>query len=309
MAATVCALAAVASLALTACTAGGDASARTSPGAASDASARVPDLTWAEDLRVADAEQHLLTRCMKEHGFRFWDGQRLSLEESRPVGYVQDDVNWARTNGYGSRIQAKEDRARLANPNLAYRTSLSPARQRAYDTALDGGREAELLKARAPAGGTITKLSGGCTGAAQKALYGDPVTWFRTDTTVSNLRPLYVNKLLHDQQFTGALRAWSRCMRSAGHPYPDPAAARRATREHDAGQSRSEEARAFARETRIAVADATCARTVSLRSIGQRREAHYVGELAGTYGKALDTYRRMKQLALTRAERIVPART
>ena len=144
---------------------------------------------------------------------------------------------------------------------------------------------------------------------AEKTLYGDPAAWFRSDTTVSNLRPLYVSKLLHDKEFTSAVNAWSHCMSKAGHPFPDPDAARQSTREHSAEQTRAEEARTFAHETRIAVADATCARLASLRSIGERREAHYVGELAGKYGPALDARRRMQRHALTRAERIVPART
>ncbi|MCQ9129543.1 hypothetical protein KMS84_01725 [Streptomyces sp. IBSBF 2807] len=302
-------VAAVAALVLTACTADGGPSAPANRGPVAAASAAQPELSWAEDLRISDAEEHLVTRCMTAHGFRFWDGQRLSLAERRPLGYVQDDVRWARTYGYGSRILAKEDRARLTNPNLLYRKTLSADRQRAYDVAMDGGREAEVLSAAAPTGGTITKQSGGCTAAAEKALYGDPAAWFAADTTVSNLRPLYVDKLLKDGGFTRAVRAWSRCMRDAGHPYADPAAARQATREHSARQSPAEEARSFAAETRVAVADATCARTVSLRSIGRRREAHYVAGLGGEYAQALDAHARMKRLALGRAERIVAART
>ncbi|GAA3848045.1 hypothetical protein GCM10022403_094680 [Streptomyces coacervatus] len=307
--ATVGVIAALASAVLTGCSVGADSSHRTAPAAGAEAAAHVKDLTYAEDLRISDAEQHLITQCMTKHGFRFREDRTLSLEESRPVGYVQDDVEWARSHGYGSRIMAKEDRARLRNPNLAYRNSLSRPRQSAYDTALDGGRDTALLRTRAPSGGTITKQSGGCTGEAERTLYGDPAAWFRADATVSNLRPLYVGKLLRDKEFKSAVRTWSRCMSRAGHPYPDPDAARQATREHSAQQTRAEEAGTFANETRIAVADATCARAVSLRSVGERREAHYVGELAGKYGDALDAHRRMQQHALARAERIVPART
>ncbi|MCX5053048.1 MULTISPECIES: hypothetical protein [unclassified Streptomyces] len=306
--ATVGAIAALASLVLTACTAGTDAPQGTSPAARAEAAAHVRDLTYAQDLRISDAEQSLITTCMTKQGFRFWSERPLNLEESRPVGYVQDDIDWARTHGYGSRIMAKEDRARLGNPNISYRKSLSRSRQRAYDTAMDGGRDAAVLKARVPSGGTITKQSGGCAGAAERTLYGDPAAWLRADATVSNLRPLYVGKLLRDKEFKSAVVAWSRCMSKAGHPFPDPDAARRATRDHSAEQTRAQEARTFADETRIAVADATCARSVSLRQVGERREAHYVGELAGTYGDALDAHRRMRQHALARAERIVPAR-
>lgn len=306
---TVGAIATLASLVLTGCTADTDAAHRTSPAARADATAAGEKLTYAQDLRISDAEQHLITSCMRKQGFRYWEEKPLSLDESRPVGYVQDDVAWARSHGYGSRITAKEDRARLRNPNIAYRKSLSRSRQKAYDIAMDGDRDAVLLKSRTPSGGTITKQSGGCAGQAEKMLYGDPAAWFRADVTVRNLRPLYVDKLLRDKEFTSAVGAWSRCMSKAGHAFPDPDAARRSTREHSAEQTRAEEARSFANETRIAVADATCARSVSLRSIGERREAHYVGELTAKYGHALDAHLRMQQYALTRAERMVPVRT
>ncbi|MER5530764.1 hypothetical protein ABT075_40345 [Streptomyces sp. NPDC002677] len=296
------AVAAVAALALTGCsgTSGDD------PAPVGAAKAR--ELTYAEDLRVSDAEQRLITQCMARHGFRYWPDRSLSLAESRPLGYVQDDVRWARTYGYGSRIAAKEDRARLHNPNIAYRKALPAVRRTAYDTALDGGRKTELLRTAVPGGGSVSKQSGGCDAAAERTLYGDPATWFRLDTTASNLRPLYVGKLLHDRRFTAAVHDWAGCMKRAGHPYPDPDAARQATREHPAVQSRAEEARSFAAETRIAVADATCAREVSLRSVGQDREAHYLARLNAKYGAQLDAYRQLRQRALARAERLVPAR-
>ncbi|MBW8793924.1 MAG: hypothetical protein JF597_10100 [Streptomyces sp.] len=296
-------VAAVTALALTGCT-------RTSgDGSAPAAAHRVRDLGYAQDLRISDAEQRLVAGCMGRHGFRYWTDRPLSLAESRPLGYVQDDVHWARTYGYGSRIAAKEDRARLRNPNSAYRKGLPTTRKAAYDTALDGGRRAELLRTDVPGGGEVTKRTGGCDAEAERRLYGDPRTWFRLDTTASNLRPLYVGKLLHDRRFTAAVNAWSACMKRAGHPYPDPDAARQATREHPAVQTRAEEARNFAAEVRIAVADATCARQVSLRSVGRDREAHYLARLDGEYGARLDAYRQVRLRALERAERIVPART
>ncbi|MFF7640850.1 hypothetical protein [Streptomyces canus] len=307
--ATVGAIAALVSLVLTGCTAGTDTAHSPSPTAKAKATAADEKLTYAQDLRISDAEQHLITLCMRKQGFHYWEEKPLSLEESRPVGYVQDDVGWARKHGYGSRISAKEDRTRLRNPNIAYRKSLSPARRKAFDIAMDGGRDAVVLKSPTPSGGTISKQSGGCAGQAEEMLYGAPEAWFRSDVTVRNLRPLYVDKLLRDKEFTSAVAAWSQCMDKAGHPYPDPDAARQSTRKHSAEQTRAEEARTFANETRIAVADATCARSVSLRSIGARREAHYVGELANKYGHALDAHLRMQRHALALAERTVPART
>ncbi|SEE05257.1 hypothetical protein SAMN05216532_6750 [Streptomyces sp. 2231.1] len=294
-------VAAAAALVLTGCARDGTAGPPAAP-------AQARDLTYTEDLRIGDAQQRLIRTCMARQGFRYREDRTLTREESRPLGYVQDDVAWARAHGYGSRIRAKEERARLHNPNGAYRAALPAARKAAYDTALDGGRTAELLRTEEPGGGTVAKRSGGCTGAAEKELYGDPATWFRLDTTASNLRPLYVGKLLHDGRFTTAVHAWSRCMERAGHAYPDPDAARQATRDHPAGQDRAAEARTYATETRIAVADATCARTVSLRSVGRAREAYYLGRLPKTYRATLDAYRQRRLAALRSAERIVPPR-
>jgi hypothetical protein len=302
-------IAALASLVLTGCAADTDAAHRATPSARADATGAADKLTYSQDLRISDAEQHLIAVCMRKQGFRFQEEKPLSLDESRPVGYVQDDIDWARRHGYGSRIAAKEDRTRLRNPNIAYRKSLSRSRQKAFDIAMDGGRDAVVLKSPTPSGGTISKQSGGCAGQAEKMLYGDPEAWFRSDVAVRNLRPLYVGKLLADKELKSAVAAWSRCMNKAGHPFPDPDAARQSTRDHSAQQTPAEEARTFANETRIAVADATCARSVSLRAIGERREARYVGELAGKYGHALDANLRMQRHALAVAERTVPART
>ena len=172
------AVAALVSLVLTGCTADTDVAHRASPAARAEAVGAEKKLNYAQDLRISDAEQRLITGCMRKKSFRFWAEKRLSLEESRPVGYVQDDVDWARSHGYGSRIMAKEDSARLSNPNIAYRMSFSRSRQRAYDLAMDGGRDAVVLTSRTPSGGTITKQSGGCVGQAEKTLYGDPAAWF-----------------------------------------------------------------------------------------------------------------------------------
>lgn len=270
-------------------------------------------LTDAEQLRVADAQQRLIRDCMKDKGFPYWEAQRLSLEESRSLGYVSDDVVWAREHGYGSRIQAKETRARAANPNAAYRASLPEAHRKSYDAALDEGVEAPVMTATLPSGGTVRKQVGGCVARAERQLYGDPVTWFRAEKTVGGLQQLYVPQVMADKQFARALRAWARCMAAAGHPYKDPAEARRAglraALDQAAGRTSDLERKAFGEERAIAVADAGCARDTSLRSIGNARETHYANQLRDRYGDALDTYAQLQRRALARAAKVVEPRT
>ncbi|MFI6204845.1 hypothetical protein ACIBAI_00370 [Streptomyces sp. NPDC051041] len=265
-------------------------------------------LTWQQELRIADAQQRLTRQCMNRKGFGYWEDRTLTLQESRPVRYVQDDVAWARTHGYGGRISAKETRLHEHNPNATYRRSLSPSRRTAFDTALDGGDNARMLTASLPNGERIQKLVGGCTEEAERTLYGDPAVWFRTSKTATGLNLLYGTELMADRELTAATGAWSRCMKQAGQHYKDPQAARDAvrTRTSRLGAARADEA--FTVERKTAVADAACARETSLRTVATAREAHYIDRLRGRFGKDIDTYHRLGRQAYDRAVRIVPER-
>ncbi|NNN34351.1 hypothetical protein HLK59_29105 [Streptomyces sp. S3(2020)] len=270
------------------------------------ASAGLRELTDAEQLRIADAQQRLIKRCMARKGFEFWEAERLGLEESRTLGWVTDDVAWANEHGYGSRIEAKHERARLTNRNVAYRKDLSDGRRAAYDKALDEGIDAPVITAEVPTGGTVRKRVGGCVAEAEKQLYGDRVAWFRAEKTVMGLQPLYVPELLADKRFTAALASWSRCMARSGHTYRTPQMARQAAVEKGL---KIGPGKAFEAERKLAVADATCAKNTSLRSIGNERESHYVNKLRGRYGSDLGTYARLQLRALARAAKVVEPRT
>ncbi|MFB7083848.1 hypothetical protein [Streptomyces sp. NPDC056296] len=259
------------------------------------------ELTYIEELRLSDAQQRLIARCMTEQGFTYHVYRPLTVEEHHPVGYVQDDVAWAREHGYGSRIQAKADRARLGNPNIAYRKSLSEERRGGYDTALGGGAEARELSAEVPQGGTYRKRVGGCVGESEKRLYGDLETWFVADKTAAGLQAHAMEAVLKDSRFTTAVERWSQCMRRAGHPYANPAEAREAVRRQ--AERRAKQA-AFEEEREVASTDATCARETSLRRVAEEREAHHRDRLRGEYGDALESVRRIQRDALTRAEKI-----
>jgi hypothetical protein len=207
-----CGVVAATAAATTGCT-GGDGGSR----AQEDPHPRPRALTWQQELRVADAQQRLTRQCMNRQGFTYWEDRGLTLRESRPVRYVQDDVAWARTYGYGGRIDAKNERVRERNPNGTYRQSLSASRRTAFDTALDGGDSARMLTAPLPGGGgEIRKRIGGCTEEAERKLYGDPAEWFRTSKIAAGLNSLYGEQLMKDRQLTKSVRAWSRCMKNAG---------------------------------------------------------------------------------------------
>ncbi|MGW3288706.1 hypothetical protein ACWDR3_29110 [Streptomyces sp. NPDC001002] len=277
-------------------------------GAQQDPPPRPRALDWQQELRVSDAQQHLTRQCMSRHGFAYWEDRGLTLQESRPVRYVQDDVAWARTYGYGGRIDERNQRVHERNPNGTYRLSLSASRRTAFDTALDGGDSARMLTAPLPRGGEISKRLGGCTEEAERRLYGDPAVWFRTGKIATGLSALYGDRLMRDRKLSSAIRAWSRCMEQAGHPFKDPQAARDAVRVQTGrlGAARAEEA--FTAERKTAVADATCARKTSLGPVATARETYYLNRLRDRFGADIDTYRRLGQRAYDRAVRIVPER-
>ncbi|RRR86130.1 hypothetical protein [Streptomyces sp. RP5T] len=267
--------------------------------------ARSAPLTDAEELRISDAQQRLIGACMRREGFEFWEAERLSLAESRTLGYVLDDVGWAREYGYGSRLRAEDTAARAANPNLAYRKTLSAQRRQAYDKALDGGLDVPVISVEIPGGGTVSKQMGGCVAESEKKLYGDPREWFRAEKTTGHLRSLYVPKVLADRRFSAAQEAWSRCMEKVGYDFRDPGAARQSA---TARSDRAAEPKVFEAERKLAVADATCARATHLRSVGEERERHYVAQLRDRYGDVLDIHSRLEHQALDRAEKIVGPR-
>ncbi|WP_306328548.1 hypothetical protein [Streptomyces venezuelae] len=269
--------------------------------------------TAAERALLDRAEQLLVTRCMRGRGLPYWTAPRLSGEESRDVGYVLDDVAWAREHGYGSRLRHKELAAKRSDPNLIHRDSLTGQRLTAYTEALYGGPDTPTLSARVPGGGTISSQLGGCHGTALAELYGDRAAWFRVDKITANLTPLYGDELRRDPRLGRAVTAWSRCMRDAGHPYPDPssahAAAAKATARDDAPAPGSPaERRAFAGEVRLAVAEATCSVESGLGTTGRALEAEYRAGLDGEYRAALAEHARIERRALARARDLTGAR-
>ncbi|WP_328942996.1 hypothetical protein OG259_16635 [Streptomyces sp. NBC_00250] len=259
------------------------------------------------------ADQLLVQRCMSRRGIPYWTVPRLSEEESRGVGYVLDDVAWAREYGYGGRLRYKELAAKRADLNLIHRGKLTGQRLTEYTDALYGGPDTPVLSVNVPSGGTISSRLGGCHGTALEELYGDRATWFRVDKIAANLTPLYAAELRSDPRFRSAVTAWSRCMRSAGHPYPDPAAAHGAAAKAtapDAGTTpgSSDERRAFAAEVRLAVAEATCAVNSGLGKTGRALETEYRNKLDGVYLDALAEHAGIERRALARARDITGAR-
>ncbi|MFI7141348.1 hypothetical protein ACIBQ5_27565 [Streptomyces massasporeus] len=284
-------------LALTGCGPAQKPAAEAPPSAPEGAS-----LTEAQLAVIDRAELVLTKKCMARHGHPYWVAPSMRADELRAPGYVLDDVGWARRHGYGGGIQQKALAAKRHDRNITYRAGLSEAEARAYVRALSGGPGTPLLTTPLPGGGKVRASNGGCEADAKKRLYGDPSVWFRADKTATNLTPLYVPRLLRDERFTKAQRLWAVCMRRAGHSYPDPTAIRsalpRLTQGLDAG-------RAHTAEVRLAVAEATCARSTGFAETARRLEREHSAPVRARFARDIATRDRLQRAALTRAERIL----
>ncbi|GAA1401399.1 hypothetical protein GCM10009639_43640 [Kitasatospora putterlickiae] len=260
-------------------------------------------LTEADQLLLSRAEQLLIKECMGGHGLPYWVEPAVDPEELRPLGYVLDDVRWAGTHGYGSRITARDDLARANNPNAAHQRGLTDEERAEYTAALSGGPDTPVLSAQLPGdAGTVRSRLGGCEAEAQRRLYGPRETWFKVEKTALNLTPLYVPRLVRDERFTEARQRWARCMGEAGHPYQEPGSARADLPRLTAGLAPDE---AFAAEVRLAVAEAECARRSGFGSVARELEEEYRAGLRDRYGGELDTYDRLRRAAVERAREVV----
>ncbi|MGW0761544.1 hypothetical protein ACWD1Y_34600 [Streptomyces sp. NPDC002814] len=262
------------------------------------------ELSPAEQGRVDQAEQRLVQRCMAEKGFRYWVFPRVDADTFRAFTYrfIQDDVEWAGEHGYGERLRQAFFKTKNRDRNLSYQKGLTPTERDRYTAALQGGRDTPMLSAPLPSGGTVRSPGGGCMRSARNELYGDAEAFFQADKVATDLTGVYVPKVMRDPRFTGAMKAWSRCMRGmTGGEYADSDAARADVRKQAAGFSASQ---AHALEADIAVADATCARRTSLRGTLSRLDREYGDPVRERYADEIATRNRMKLAALRRADRI-----
>ncbi|MFE0257826.1 hypothetical protein [Streptomyces sp. NPDC059010] len=102
--------------------------------------AQLAELSDAQQITVARAQEQLTKQCMADRGFWYRVAVQPTGDELHVPGYVLDDPRWAREHGYGGRIQRAQERARTADPDVAYYRTLSPERRLRWSDALFGGQ-------------------------------------------------------------------------------------------------------------------------------------------------------------------------
>ncbi|MFD6289234.1 hypothetical protein [Streptomyces sp. NPDC060205] len=258
---------------------------------------QTPEPTPQEKSLLYTAGQLLLRDCMGKRGFEYFPVKENPVPEAREFRYVLTDLTWAQKHGYGSDIQRELAKVRETDPNQRYFHSL-PAKRRAVALTAVNGSDPLSVTAKAPDGVVLRRSAQGCQSEVYRTLYGDLEAWFQATVTDDALAELRYSRVTADPRFAEAVKPWSTCMRTAGHPYASPTKLREALRPSQRPLPREE-------EIEIAVAEARCANDSGLARTTRALDRQYAQNLLKQYHSAVDTRRRLQLAALQRARSIV----
>ena len=237
---------------------------------------------------IGNALQQLTQLCMKSKGLVYYADFVTAATANPNVGRDEAGVPGAHiglvtreTSGFGFRSEALQAKTAPTGGNgvqseEAYADSLRGKVGRQYRLALSGS-ETSRISVQLPGGGTTTIQAGGCTGAAERHLYGPVANFVQAETGLAILRNALYSAVTSDSRFATAVARWSSCMGSRGFHYHSP------TRMWNTVSSRvfRDPTPAAGRlEIKVAVADYRCARTVRLVAIAQRVQSEHAKVLS-----------------------------
>ncbi|MFI1061640.1 hypothetical protein ACH4TC_07035 [Streptomyces spororaveus] len=243
------------------------------------------------------AGELLVQDCMRARGFSYWPVPRVPHPDFRDFPYGVDDVDWARRQGFGRRIERQLDEEAASGPRGRYRSGLSAERLEALGAALMGP-DAKGLEVRNPGGGTLSHSDRGCIAASWRQLYGDARLWYGSSETVKQLGATRTGRVNQDPAFRTALAGWSECVGRRGFPAEHP------VRQRDEQLARTGPD-AEAQDVPMAVAQAECARSTGLADTAQDLHRRYSAMIRAENGAAFDAMRRLQAAALPTARDVV----
>ncbi|MFE5808507.1 hypothetical protein [Streptomyces sp. NPDC056491] len=264
-------------------------------GAAQRAAVRAVD---ASELDLLHTAGELLVRdCMRAQGFSYWPVPRVPHPDLRDFPYGVDDVDWARSHGFGRGIERLLDEEAVSGPAGQYERGLSAGQRDARGAALLGP-DARGLEVESPLGGTLGHSDRGCVTESWRQLYGDVRLWYRSSETVNQLAAVRTGRVNQDPAFGKALAAWSECVGRRGHPAGHPVR----QREEQLARTGPE---AEAQDVPMATAQAECARSSGLADTAQDLHRRLSDKIRSDNRAAFDAMRRMQVAALPTARDVV----
>ena len=167
--------------------------------------------------------EELVKACMKQAGFEYTpvDPNATKAAITGTSGLTDDE--YRRQFGYGistvfEKVVEISQSRKSVDPNVAYRASLDPSGQVAFDQALTGGNTSLSVAGAVDAAktGDLTGLAG-CVGEGTNTVFGDA-------TVVSVLGKIEEldARAEADPRLVKAREDWATCMRKRGFEYSDP---------------------------------------------------------------------------------------
>lgn len=255
----------------------------------------------ADSRYLGHVESVLVSRCMREAGFRYPvekldrpvvprdESYGLSVSEARRSGYV--------TQSHILSIPA-EDQSYLPERE---------AGRRQWHLAQSGPDDAPGVEVdSALMNGRLGTSSRGCLADARRALYGTLETAILRSFVAGNARNVAEREAGHDPSVTALDALWSACMAGAGRPgLTDPGHAMSQARKLADG---TQAAQGVGEPREIAIADATCQAETGYAGARRTIEDRYLTALLATYPDEIAATRAATAAALERARTIEAAR-
>ncbi|QFZ20126.1 hypothetical protein [Saccharothrix syringae] len=221
------------------------------------------------DQALASAEHRLIARCMAERGFPLRaEAERRPEEQFTP--------EYRRTRGYGLYAQYAAQPGDVPAGD-AYVRGLDEAGRTAYDRALLGEERERRAIRVGDADSVVSFPGGGCTAAAQQALYGDVVRWAEITYLPPVLHREVAEQVGEDPRYRESVGPWAACMADRGFPVDSSEDAQDELRQLYAARGATEELRA--REIATAVADGDCADLLGVPELVLRIKRELVGRM------------------------------
>lgn len=258
--------------------------------------------TWPTTERtLMSAEVRLVRACMQEKGFRYPAPDppaRAAPEDERAAVELADR---SRT-GYGiSQPPSQATGPGSASVDRYYRT-LSAARQRGFDQALNGPPDKKVTVSGTD-WGEVRVATAGCDAESRSRLAGSPALWARITYVPERYDNELGRRVTSAPAYLRAMGEWRSCMAGRGLPYGSPEQAQGALRKERQAAGSADVFRR--REIAVAVADGECALRAHLPAVSLRVQRDLVSTLSQGEQRTLADLAAHREAALRRARTVL----
>lgn len=218
-----------------------------------------------------DAEQQLVSLCMRRAGFTFHADTQQQDSLPDPFSGTRLTLEEAQRDGYGLRQSTSSANASTRDPNAEVIAGLSASESKRYQEALYGPDDTQISVKIGEL--TVGAPGKGCFAEARKTIYGDLEKWTRLNYVANNVLAEASQTVGSDDTLIDAAKRWSDCMAESGFHYDSRRAARNDLAKRYQAMGADIDA-VFHAEVATATVDAKCAQRTGFESVQQQAQAH-----------------------------------